>query len=132
MMPVPLSYFSPIVGGLPGAAALGMEPTYYWDAMTPRALARLDERAGERGVVLFVANPIAPYYKEAGLLEARLYPRDGRNPDWYVLQNRPGAMSEADRAVVRRQGSDPRYILSKKLGVPLVWAFPAEAVEDRR
>ncbi len=32
MMPVPLSYFSPLVGGLPGASALGMEPTYYWDA----------------------------------------------------------------------------------------------------
>src|SRR5262249_39146084 len=37
MMPVPLSYFSPIVGGLPGAAALGMEPTYYWDALSPEA-----------------------------------------------------------------------------------------------
>src|SRR5262249_3987771 len=33
MMPMPLSYFSPIVGGLPGAAKLGMEPTYYWDAL---------------------------------------------------------------------------------------------------
>ena len=33
MMPVPLSYFSPIVGGLPGATALGMEPTYYWDGL---------------------------------------------------------------------------------------------------
>ena len=37
MMPVPLSYFSPIVGGLPGATKLGMEPTYYWDALSPDA-----------------------------------------------------------------------------------------------
>ena len=37
MMPVPLSYFSPIVGGLPGATKLGMEPTYYWDALSPEA-----------------------------------------------------------------------------------------------
>ena len=37
MMPVPLSYFSPLVGGLPGASALGMEPTYYWDALSPEA-----------------------------------------------------------------------------------------------
>ena len=37
MMPVPLSYFSPLVGGLPGATALGMEPTYYWDALSPEA-----------------------------------------------------------------------------------------------
>src|SRR5262249_6877250 len=31
MMPVPLSYYSPLVGGLPGATRMGMEPTYYWD-----------------------------------------------------------------------------------------------------
>jgi Dolichyl-phosphate-mannose-protein mannosyltransferase len=37
MMPVPLSYFSPIVGGLPGATALGMEPTYYWDTLDPES-----------------------------------------------------------------------------------------------
>ena len=30
MMPVPLSTFSPIIGGLPGAAKIGMEPTYFW------------------------------------------------------------------------------------------------------
>ena len=34
MMPVPLSYFSPLIGGLPGAAKLGMEPTYFWDGLT--------------------------------------------------------------------------------------------------
>lgn len=33
MMPVALSYFNPLVGGLPGASAWGMEPTYYWDAL---------------------------------------------------------------------------------------------------
>src|SRR5262249_46342248 len=37
MMPVPLAYYSPLVGGLPGATALGMEPTYYWDALNPEA-----------------------------------------------------------------------------------------------
>ena len=52
MMPVPLSYFSPLVGGLPGAAWLRMEPTYYWDAMTPDALARLDARVPQGRSVL--------------------------------------------------------------------------------
>ena len=28
MMPVPLSYFSPVCGGLPGVVLLGMEPAY--------------------------------------------------------------------------------------------------------
>ncbi len=47
MMPVPLSYFSPIVGGLPGATALGMEPTYYWDALSPEARRWLAEHTPE-------------------------------------------------------------------------------------
>ena len=38
MMPVPLSYYSPLCGGLPGAARLGMEPTYYWDSLQPEIL----------------------------------------------------------------------------------------------
>ena len=38
MMPVPLSYYSPIVGGLPGRRPLGMEPTYYWDSLDREAL----------------------------------------------------------------------------------------------
>lgn len=33
--PYPLSCFSGLVGGLPGAARLGFEPTFYWDACTP-------------------------------------------------------------------------------------------------
>jgi hypothetical protein len=37
---LPLSYFSPLVGGLPGAARLGFEPTYYWDTLTPVVLDR--------------------------------------------------------------------------------------------
>jgi hypothetical protein len=137
LMPVPLSYFSPVVGGLPGATRLGMEPTYYWDALTFEALARLDERTPPGGAVLFAANPIATYYTEAGLLTRGRIFRPGDAPDLYVVQNRPGAMSPLDRALVRGLGSGGRYVLSSKFGVPLVWAFPGSALEaefrrDRR
>lgn len=124
MMPVPLSYFSPLVGGLPGAAAIGMEPTFYWDSLTDEALAAIDARTPEGRVVLFIANPVAWYYRETGRLEAALYNGRGPAPAWVILQNRPGAMSMADRQRVARLGTDPRYILNQKLGVPLVWAFP--------
>ena len=30
-----LSYYNALIGGLSGAARAGMEPTYYWDAVTP-------------------------------------------------------------------------------------------------
>ena len=61
MMPVPLSYYSPLVGGLPGASRLGMEPTYYWDALSAGD-ARVGERAHTirpKGPVLSVSNVVA-------------------------------------------------------------------------
>ena len=60
MMPVPLSYYSPLVGGLPGAARLGMEPTYYWDALTDDALDWLNATRRERqGPVRHLSDVVA-------------------------------------------------------------------------
>lgn len=129
MLPVPLSYYSPLVGGLPGATALGMEPTYYWDAMTDEALQALDARTPPGQVVLFLANPIAWTYHEQGRLKADPYRGDGRAPAWYVMQNRPGAMSPIERTMIARLGSDPSTVLSQKFGVPLVWALPGPQVD---
>lgn len=124
MMPVPLSYYSPLVGGLPGASALGMEPTFYWDALTDDVLAEIDARTSEGETVLFVGNPVIWYDREAGRLRSSLYQGRGPAPAWIILQNRPGSMSPTDRQLVAKFGSDPRYILYQKLGVPLIWAFP--------
>ncbi len=129
MLPVPLSYYSPLIGGLPGATALGMEPTYYWDAMTDEALRDLDARTPPGGVVLFLANPIAWTYHDQGRLKADPYRGDGRSPSWYVLQNRPGALSPIERKMIARLGSDPTTVLSAKFGVPLVWALPGPQVD---
>jgi hypothetical protein len=52
-MPVPLSYYSPLVGGLPGATRLGMEPTYYWDALQPEILEWLNVHSGPGQKVRF-------------------------------------------------------------------------------
>ena len=45
---------------------------------------------------------------------------------WYVVQNRPGAFSHADRKLAAE--SQPAYTVSK-LGVPLVWIFPHSELE---
>ena len=78
IMPVPLSYFSPIVGGLPGASALGMEPTYYWDALDNEALTRLEARHhrswSEGCVSTFPTSWL--YLREVGKLPAGLLPSD--------------------------------------------------------
>lgn len=135
ILPVPLSYFSPLVGGLPGAARLGMEPTYYWDSLGDEARAWIDAHTPPGRSVLFATNPTSwSYLRQSGRLAtpvAGLEP-DAGEPAWYVVQNRPGMFRPVDRALVDRLGPD--HVLASKFGVPLLWAFPFSAylAEDRQ
>jgi 4-amino-4-deoxy-L-arabinose transferase-like glycosyltransferase len=131
MMPVPLSYFSPIVGGLPGATALGMEPTYYWDALTPDARRWLAANTSPGRTIRFATFPTSwLYLRGTGGLPAKLYHPllrlDPGPPQWFVLQNRPGDFEEINRALAAR--GQAAYTL-EKLGVPLVWIFPYSELE---
>jgi hypothetical protein len=122
MMPVPLSYYSPIVGGLPGATALGMEPTYYWDALSPDARRWLaDHTPSGRTIVFAWFTHSFQYLRRTGALPPRIAGLDRGQPLWYVLQNRPGAFTQAHRALLAR--SQAAYTVTK-LGVPLIWIFP--------
>jgi Dolichyl-phosphate-mannose-protein mannosyltransferase len=122
MMPVPLSYFSPLVGGLPGASALGMEPTYYWDALDKDSRRWLAANTQMGETIQFATFPHSwLYLRDTGELPKRLVETDRGQQIWYVLQNRPGAFSDADRALAA-QGR-PAYSVTK-MGVPLVWIFP--------
>jgi hypothetical protein len=122
MMPVPLSYFSPLVGGLPGASALGMEPTYYWDALSPEARQWLAEHTLPGETIQFATFPHSwLYLRRIGALPERLVPIDRGQPRWYALQNRPGAFSEADRSLAEE--GRPAYTVTR-LGTPLIWIFP--------
>ncbi len=128
MMPVPLSYYSPLVGGLPGAARLGMEPTYYWDALSGTALDRLNRATAPSDSILFpVTTGSLRYLTQTGklrpaLLDVATAEHAGIAPAWYVVQNRPGAFTPQDRALVAR--ARPEDVLVAKWGVPLIWAFP--------
>jgi hypothetical protein len=122
VMPVPLSYFSPLVGGLPGATALGMEPTYYWDALGPDARKWLAQHTRHGETTQFASFPHSwLYLRQIGDLPERLVPIVTDRPKWYVLQNRPGSFSDADRALAVR--GQPVYTVAK-FGVPLIWIFP--------
>ncbi len=126
--PVPLSYFSPIVGGLPGAVRLGMEPTYFWDALSRDALDRLARETPSGRTVRFATFPTSwVYLRREGVMEFGLFPIDPGPPAWYVVQNRPGALGPIDRALIARLG--PRCVLVEKFGVPLIWAFPDDEVK---
>lgn len=127
MMPVPLSYYSPFVGGLPGATALGMEPTYYWDALSPAALDWLNEHTAPHEKVKFATEPTSwLYLRQTGRLRPNVFYRERGVYAWYVVQNRPGGMTPMDHDLVR--SAKPAFVVSK-LGVPLIWIFPFRDVE---
>ena len=130
MMPVPLSYYGPLVGGLPGATRLGMEPTYYWDGLSEDALEWLNRHTPPGQKVFFATNPTSwLYLRQTGRLKPEILPYRPGTLAWYVVQNRPGAFSPRDRAIVA--SVRPAYVV-RKWGVPLVWIFPAVALESPR
>lgn len=126
LMPVPLSYYSPLVGGLPGAARLGMEPTYYWDALDDDALAFLNANTPPGRTVAFSGTPTSfLYLRRTGRLVPGLAPVDPGPPAWLVVQNRPGSMPGPVRDLVR---SVPAAFVVAKFGVPLLWIVPMDKV----
>jgi 4-amino-4-deoxy-L-arabinose transferase-like glycosyltransferase len=129
MMPVPLSYFSPAVGGLPGAARLGFEPTYYWDTFTPGVIDRTNRQTAPGRSIAFALTPFSFHYlKQSGQVRPAAEVL-GSSPSWqwYLVQNRPGIMTPLDRALIARLGR--QRVLLTKLGVPLVWAFERGEVD---
>ncbi len=124
MMPVPLSYYSPLAGGLKGAAAIGMEPTYYWDSLTPEATTWINNHTVAGDKVGFSSFPTSFFYlRRTGELVPAMTPGETGRFAWYVLQNHTGNHTETHRMLI--QFGHPAYTYSK-LGVPLLWIFPFE------
>ncbi len=122
--PVPVSYFSPLVGSLPGAVKLGMEPTYYWDALTPEVLDWLNSNTPPGRTVVFATNPTSwLYLKRTGQLKVPVTGLDPGQPRWLVIQNRPGAFGPQIRELLRTR--KPAYTYSR-WGVPLIWVVPLQ------
>lgn len=125
--PFGLSYYSPLIGGLPGADRLGFEPTYFWDSLTPEALAWINDHTDAGRSVLFRNNtPSFRYLREWGKLTVpvALMEPDAGPPQWLVMQNRPGMFTDADRWLFANQ--EPAFRVSLD-GVTLLAIFPIEA-----
>jgi hypothetical protein len=126
--PVPLAYFSPLVGSLPGAQKLGMEPVYYWDAFTPEALTWINVHSEAQDKIAFVGTPTSfLYLNQVDRLKPAVDPRTPGKLRWLVMQNRPGNFQERDWAVVRTL--KPAYTYSK-LGVWLVAVYDMNEVQQ--
>lgn len=125
--PVPLSYFSPVVGSLPGASRLGMEPTYYWDSLTKEALVWINSHSEDGDKIAFAGTPTSfLYLNQVGELRPPVDPRVPGSYRWFVLQNRPGNLGERERMVV--QDLKPAYTYSK-MGVWLVAVYDMDEVQ---
>ncbi len=107
--PYGMSYFTPAVGGLPGAAALGMEVTYYGETIDQAGLNAINRRAAKGQRVAY-----APMFKKLpwrmpaeyikyGFLKLGLEPvAPWDNWDYLIFVNRGGLIDETDRANLAR------------------------------
>jgi 4-amino-4-deoxy-L-arabinose transferase-like glycosyltransferase len=91
--PLQLSYYNTLIGGLSGAARMGMEPTYYWDALTPDTRDWVNRHTELSRSVIFV-YPLVPfeYLHHWGLLSPTPIPDPTHPPQWFLVQNRPGTL----------------------------------------
>ena len=67
--PLQLSYYNALIGGLSGAYRAGMEPTYYWDAVTPDVRDWLNAHTEQGRAVTFAFPAVTfEYLHRWGLL----------------------------------------------------------------
>lgn len=107
--PYGMSYFTGAVGGLPGAAWMGMEVTYYGEAVTPEEFRAVNESSKEGDSVAY--GPMfkkMPYrmpdeYIRYGYLRLGLKPEKVTGDwDYLIFINRGGSVEESDRAALER------------------------------
>ena len=140
-----LSYYNLLIGGLPGATAAGMEPTYYWDGLDRSVLDWLHENTEPNEKVRFGAYPpenleLMRRHRWQTLRRATQYDdRPGRFR-WYVLQRRPGDVQlrpenlwlVKNRRPVHRKLIRPAGMGLWRLDVPLVEVYRHEDYREAR
>jgi hypothetical protein len=133
--PQTLSYYSPLVGGVRGAARRGMEPAYWWDALDNDVLAWLNERTEPGATIAFSSAGNLKLLRDWNRLRPETVEPASGEFKWYVLQNRPGMFTDTDRALVRYErpafakyaGRRPQgAAVPGNLDVPLIFVFSLE------
>ena len=129
--PQTLSHYNILVGGVRGAAALGMEPTYWWDSLDDEVLTWLNTHTEPEAPVAFSASANISLLRGWGRLRPAQTPRGGVFT-WYVLQNRTAFLTDSDRqllangtpALVKYAGYHRIGQAPWDLDVPLLVIYP--------
>jgi len=124
-----LSYYNLAVGGLPGATALGMEPTYYWDGLDRSVLDWLDEHTDPEEKVQFAAPSVENLLlmHHWGTLPVEFRAGAPGTYRWHVIQHRPSGWQPADRWLVER--AEPAYRKTIRRGGRGPWRLDVPLVE---
>jgi dolichyl-phosphate-mannose-protein mannosyltransferase len=129
--PQTLSHYNGLVGGVRGAAALGMEPAYWWDSLDSDVLAWINDHTEPGARVAFSASANISILHGWGRLRPVQAPRGGVFK-WYVLQNRTAFLADSDRrllasgtpALVKYAGYGREGQAPWDLNVPLLLIYP--------
>jgi len=121
--PYLLEYYSETVGGVAGAARLGLEATYWADSYRA-VLPYLNEYAPAGATVWAISPLVMRTYQQAGLLRSDLIIRGGdmvdpRSCDLAVVQNEPSGFIPAVEDLLTRKAAFEFDLY----GVPLAWVF---------
>ena len=120
-----LSFYNIAVGGLPGAVQIGMEPTYYWDALDRRTLDWLNDNTKPDECVAFSygsPNTLA-FYRLNGRLRSDYWTAYDsmslddfreKNCRWCVVQRRTGLLLDRDYELIDHQ--TPVYVKTIRRG----------------
>ena len=135
-----LSYYNLPIGGLRGATALGMEPTYYWDALDRSVLDWLARHTDQGEKVRFAAASTEnlALSRQWGTLGVEYRAQAPGRYRWYVLQHRPSAWQPFDRRLITQQ--KPAFVKTIRpsgrgpwrLDVPLVEVYSHEQYLEAR
>ena len=109
-----LSYYNLLIGGVRGATAAGMEPTYYWDGLDESVLRWLRQNTAADEKIRFAAGPgdNLRLLEEWSILRRDFRPGAKGKFRWYVLQRRPSGWQPADRWLMQNR----RPVFFKTLG----------------
>ncbi|MBX3411660.1 MAG: glycosyltransferase family 39 protein [Pirellulales bacterium] len=140
--PQELSYYNLAIGGLRGATALGMEPTYYWDSLDRHVFAWLDANTAPDEKILFGAAPPEnlALLREWGTLRRGYRAADPGRYRWYVIQLRPSGWRDFDRWLLAHEQPAYQHTIrpsDRELGpwsldVPLLNIYTYEQYERAR
>ncbi len=130
--PQGLSYYNLLTGGLRGATAAGMEPTYYWDALDRSVLDWLHQNTSSSDKICFAAGATddLQLMRRWGTLRRNFRSTEPGDFRWYVLQSRPGAWHPPDHWLVDH--CQPAFQMQIhgsgvgpwRLDVPLIRIYP--------